>query len=106
MRDRSPPRKIYGVDFSGAADAGKRIWIANGMLLIDACFCEGGLSEGGSVGTHPFGNMYWTTTFVDFATDSADGTHHYNSAVAKGRQPAPIILGVPGPPQKCRKDDS
>jgi len=38
----SYPRRIYGIDFSGAADAGKRIWIASGTidsgrLHIDAC---------------------------------------------------------------------
>jgi len=26
------PREVFGVDFSGAADAGKKIWIANGSL--------------------------------------------------------------------------
>ena len=36
-------RVIYGVDFSGAKDAGKRIWIARGLitddvLMITACF--------------------------------------------------------------------
>ena len=28
-----PPTRIYGVDFSGAADAGKHIWIAEGMVV-------------------------------------------------------------------------
>jgi hypothetical protein len=36
-------RRIYGVDFSGAKDAGRRIWIARGVsqgdsLRIDACY--------------------------------------------------------------------
>jgi hypothetical protein len=38
----SHPRRIYGVDFSGAAKAGKKIWIASGViegspLRIEAC---------------------------------------------------------------------
>ena len=37
------PDRIYGVDFSGAKDAGKKIWIAKGVvkrnsLLIEDCF--------------------------------------------------------------------
>jgi hypothetical protein len=37
------PRQIYGVDFSGAADAGRRIWITRGIidgqvLHIQACY--------------------------------------------------------------------
>ena len=36
-------RLIYGIDFSGAQDAGKKIWIAKGVvkgdsLLIEDCF--------------------------------------------------------------------
>lgn len=36
-------RRIYGIDFSGAKDAGKRIWIASGIveqdgLLIEECY--------------------------------------------------------------------
>ena len=36
------PRRVHGIDFSGAADAGRRIWIASGAieshrLRIDAC---------------------------------------------------------------------
>jgi hypothetical protein len=36
-------RRIYGVDFSGGADAGRKIWLAagrveNDTLIIDACF--------------------------------------------------------------------
>ena len=36
-------RRIYGIDFSGAKDAGKRIWIASGIaekdrLLIEGCY--------------------------------------------------------------------
>ena len=38
-----PPQHIYGIDFSGAQDAGKKIWIAEGVvktdsLLIEDCF--------------------------------------------------------------------
>jgi hypothetical protein len=38
----SHPRQVYGVDFSGAAKAGKKIWIARGviegsLLRIEAC---------------------------------------------------------------------
>ena len=37
------PHYIYGIDFSGAQDAGKKIWIAKGIieentLLIEDCF--------------------------------------------------------------------
>jgi len=39
----SRPRQVYGVDFSGAADAGKKIWITKGVvedeaLYIEACY--------------------------------------------------------------------
>jgi hypothetical protein len=39
---RRPVREVYGIDFSGAADAGKKIWIARGVvegedLRIEAC---------------------------------------------------------------------
>ncbi len=44
-RERALPRRrrVYGVDFSGAADAGRRIWIAEGAeprgaLHIEACY--------------------------------------------------------------------
>jgi len=38
-----PPQHIYGIDFSGAQDAGKKIWIAEGIVkaesfLIEDCF--------------------------------------------------------------------
>jgi hypothetical protein len=38
----SHPRRVYGVDFSGAAHAGKKIWVTSGVierdtLHIDAC---------------------------------------------------------------------
>jgi hypothetical protein len=38
-----PPHHIDGIDFSGAKDAGKKIWIAEGVvktdsLLIEDCF--------------------------------------------------------------------
>jgi hypothetical protein len=41
-------RRVYGVDFSGAKDAGNRIWIASGVvdedaLLIEACYRARGL---------------------------------------------------------------
>lgn len=40
---RGHPRRVYGVDFSGAADAGKKIWITQGVmkeeaLSIEACY--------------------------------------------------------------------
>jgi len=34
-------RRIYGIDFSGAVDAGKRIWIASGIVEKDALLIEG-----------------------------------------------------------------
>jgi len=39
----NPRHHIYGIDFSGAKDAGKKIWIAKGIvkwetLLIEDCF--------------------------------------------------------------------
>jgi hypothetical protein len=45
-------RIVYGVDFSGARDAGKKIWIARGLiqedvLLITACFQAEDLPESG-----------------------------------------------------------
>ena len=38
-----PPQHIYGIDFSGAQDAGKKSWISEGVvktdsLLIEDCF--------------------------------------------------------------------
>jgi len=46
------PRHIYGVDFSGAKDAGKKIWIAKGvveheMLMIVDCFRASDLQNSG-----------------------------------------------------------
>jgi hypothetical protein len=46
-------RIVYGVDFSGAADAGKKIWIARGMtekdvLLITECFQAKDLAGSGT----------------------------------------------------------
>lgn len=32
MNKRSTPRRIFGVDFSGAADAARRLWIAEGQF--------------------------------------------------------------------------
>lgn len=42
IESQNLPRRIYGVDFSGAKDAGKKIWIARGIiedkkLLIEGC---------------------------------------------------------------------
>jgi hypothetical protein len=54
MPERSEPlRKIYGLAFSGAANAGKKIWIAsgvveNGVLLIEDCSRGGRLLEEGT----------------------------------------------------------
>lgn len=43
---------IYGIDFSGAKDAGNKIWIASGVpqgdkLLIQGCFRARKLSKAG-----------------------------------------------------------
>ena len=43
-----PPQHIYGIVFSGAQDAGKKIWVAKGIvhgetLLIEDCFRARGL---------------------------------------------------------------
>ena len=43
---------VYGVDFSGARDAGEKIWIASGVieadtLRIDACQQAGNLPRSG-----------------------------------------------------------
>ena len=43
MQQVHPPHHIYGIDFSGAQDAGNKIWIAMGIpdgegLLIQECF--------------------------------------------------------------------
>jgi hypothetical protein len=43
-----PPEHIYGIDFSGAKDAGKKIWVAKGIvhgetLLIEDCLRARGL---------------------------------------------------------------
>jgi hypothetical protein len=32
MRSHELPRRIYGIDFSGAKDAGKKIWVAGGNI--------------------------------------------------------------------------
>jgi len=47
------PRHIYGIDFSGAQDAGKKIWIAEGVvkgdsLLIEDCFRARDLQDSGN----------------------------------------------------------
>ncbi len=43
LHSPSHPRQVYGVDFSGAASAGKKIWITRGViegdtLRIEACY--------------------------------------------------------------------
>jgi hypothetical protein len=43
-----PPQHIYSIDFSEAQDAGKKIWVAKGIvhgetLLIEDCFRARGL---------------------------------------------------------------
>ena len=48
-----PPQHIYGIDFSGAQDAGKKIWIAEGViktdsLLIEDCFRARDLEDSGN----------------------------------------------------------
>lgn len=45
-------RRVYGVDFSGAEDAGKKIWIAggvikDGVMVIEKCFKAEALAEAG-----------------------------------------------------------
>ena len=35
-----PPHHIYGIDFSGAQDAGNKIWIAEGVVKVDSLFIE------------------------------------------------------------------
>ena len=47
-----PAHRIFGVDFSGAADAGKKIWIARGRLergklWIKDCFKGEALPDSG-----------------------------------------------------------
>jgi len=48
-----PPHRIYGMDFSSAQDAGRKIWIAEGVvktdsLLIDDCFRARDLQDSGN----------------------------------------------------------
>lgn len=45
-------RRIYGIDFSGAKDAGKKIWISSGVILehslrIDKCYPASRLHDSG-----------------------------------------------------------
>lgn len=40
MRSSDHPRQVYGVDFSGAKNAGKKIWIARGVVDGDALRIE------------------------------------------------------------------
>jgi hypothetical protein len=40
MRSSDRPRQVYGIDFSGAKDAGKKIWIASGIIDGDALQIE------------------------------------------------------------------
>ena len=47
-----PPRRVHGIDFSGAKDAGRRIWMASGIiegdiLLIEECRRAGTLPGSG-----------------------------------------------------------
>jgi len=34
------PRRIFGIDFSGAQDAGKKIWITSGLSIKNGLFVE------------------------------------------------------------------
>ncbi|MBW1702124.1 MAG: hypothetical protein JRJ50_08370 [Deltaproteobacteria bacterium] len=34
------PHQIYDIDFSGAQDAGKKIWIAEGVVKTDSLLIE------------------------------------------------------------------
>jgi len=48
-----PPHHIYGIDFSGARDAGRKIWLAEGVvkthsLLIEDCFRARNLQDSGN----------------------------------------------------------
>ena len=48
-----PPQHSYSIDFSGAQDAGKKIWIAEGVvktgsLLIEDCFRARDLQDSGN----------------------------------------------------------
>ncbi len=52
LRAHDTDRVIYGVDFSGARDAGKKIWIAHGTiegaaLSVTACFQAKDLADSG-----------------------------------------------------------
>ncbi len=47
------PHHIYGIDFSGAKDAGRKIWITEGVvkggsLLIEDCFRARDLQDSGN----------------------------------------------------------
>ena len=49
----NPRHHIYGIDFSGAKDAGNKIWIAKGIieentLLIEDCFRARDLQDSGN----------------------------------------------------------
>ncbi|MCG2778886.1 MAG: hypothetical protein L6406_24685 [Desulfobacterales bacterium] len=53
MQRMHPPHRIYGIDFSGAQDAGKKIWIAEGVVkgdsfLIEDCFRARDLQDSGN----------------------------------------------------------
>ena len=48
-----PKHRIYGIDFSGARDAGRKIWLAEGVvkthsLLIEDCFGARNLQDSGN----------------------------------------------------------
>jgi hypothetical protein len=69
------PRQVYGVDFSGAADAGKKIWITKGMidgeaLRIEACY-QGADLPGSDVARDPC--LAALRDFIARETDSAIG---------------------------------
>jgi hypothetical protein len=97
------------VDVSGAADAGKGIWIAdgvveNGVLLIEGCFHGGGLSEG-RTGRDPSVSQHVPDAVVcRFRPGLSRWAPHENSGVVKRSRPDPIILGVSPKPQQCRRD--
>jgi hypothetical protein len=53
LRSSDYPLHVYGVDFSGAAQAGKRIWVTRGViqgdaLRIEACWQGADLPDSGS----------------------------------------------------------
>jgi len=68
-------RQVYGVDFSGATDAGKKIWITKGViegetLRIEAC-CQAAVLPGSAVERDPC--LAALRDFIARKTDSAFG---------------------------------